>query len=70
MWLLPVTSGGDCGFLHAVALEHLAHAAESLAGAFFVFDEGEADVGVAELAETDAGGDGYLGFAQEAGGEV
>jgi hypothetical protein len=38
--------------------QHLLDAAEGLAGAFFVFDEGEADVVVAVAAEADAGRDG------------
>jgi hypothetical protein len=51
--------GGLAGF------EHLFYAAEGLAGAFFVFDEGEADVAVAAFAEADAGADGGFGFEQE-----
>ena len=40
--------------------QHGLDAAEGLAGAFFVFDEGEADVVVAVVAAADAGGDGYF----------
>jgi hypothetical protein len=46
-------SGGDDAF----GGEHLPDAAEGLAGAFFVFDEGEADVAAAVVAEADAGRD-------------
>ena len=35
--------------------QHLLDAAQRLAGALFVFDEGEADVAVAVVAEADAG---------------
>ena len=45
-------------------------AAQGLAGAFFVFDQGEADVVVAVLAEADAGADGGFGFEQEFLGEL
>ena len=45
--------------------EHLLDAAEGLAGALFVFDEGEADVVVAVVAEADAGADGGFGFDEQ-----
>ncbi len=45
--------------------EHLLDAAEGLAGAFFVFDEGETDVGIAVVAEADARADGGVGFEEE-----
>ena len=44
-------------------IEHLLDAAEGLAGAFLIFDEGEADVAVAVVAEADAGADGDFGFS-------
>ena len=45
--------------------EHLLDAAEGLAGAFFVFDEGEADVLVAVLAEAYPRRHGHLGFVEQ-----
>ncbi len=50
---------GDCCFR-----KHLLDAPQRLAGAFFVFDEGEADVAVAVVAEAEAGGDGARGCSQ------
>src|ERR1035437_10279131 len=46
------------------------HFRGSLAGAFLVFDEGEADEGVAVVAEADAGADGGFGVDEEFLGEV
>src|ERR1019366_4703359 len=54
----------------SAGFEHLLDAAEGLAGAFFVFDEGEADEGVAGVAEADAGADGGFGVDEELLGEV
>ncbi len=45
--------------------EHLPNAAEGLSCSLFVFDEGEADVAVAVVAEADAGTDGYFGFCEQ-----
>ena len=42
--------------------QHGFDAAQRLASAFFVLDEGEADVVVAVFAESDAGTDGGFGF--------
>ena len=49
----------------ALFRQHLLDAAQGLAGALFVFDEGEADVAVAVVAEADAGAYGYFGFGQQ-----
>ena len=48
----------------------MADAAEGLAGAFFIFDEREADELVAVLAEADAGADGDLGVLEKVFGEL
>jgi hypothetical protein len=52
---------------NALALEHLANPAQSLAGALFILDQSEADVTIAKLAEADAGADRDFGLTQQSG---
>ena len=51
-------------------VKHLLDSPYCLPGALFVFDQGEADVVVAVVAEADAGGDGYFRFRQQELGEL
>src|ERR1700733_6311784 len=68
--LLPRGNGRCPGRKRLALGKHRLDASQCLAGAFFVFDEGEADVAVAIFAEADAGRYGNFGFVEQALGKL
>jgi len=60
----------DSAWVSLAVFEHLLDAAKGLPCALFVFDEGEAHVAVAVIAEAYAGTYCDLGFGEEFFGEV
>ena len=67
---VPSASSGDEPLRRRTFRQHLLNSPERLPRAFFVFDQREADVRVAVVAEADAGAYGYLRLRQKALGKL